>query len=46
MRFVSEVSVRLGAEISPVLVFQYPTLNTFADHLARSLHGSEDGRHG
>lgn len=33
MRFVSEVSVRLGTEISPVLVFQHPTLKAFADHL-------------
>ncbi|MEV6034082.1 non-ribosomal peptide synthetase [Nonomuraea sp. NPDC052116] len=43
MRFVAEVSVRLGTEISPVLVFQYPTLNTFADHLRENL---KEGRHG
>jgi acyl-coenzyme A synthetase/AMP-(fatty) acid ligase/acyl carrier protein len=56
MRFVSEVSVRLGTEISPVLVFQYPTLKAFADHLRENLdltprYGtaageSEGGRHG
>ncbi|MEU6785333.1 non-ribosomal peptide synthetase [Nonomuraea angiospora] len=43
MRFVAEVSVRLGTEISPVLVFQYPTLNAFADHLRENL---KEGRHG
>ncbi|MEV4014158.1 AMP-binding protein [Nonomuraea angiospora] len=43
MRFVAEVSVRLGTEISPVLVFQYPTLNAFADHLRENLN---EGRHG
>ncbi|MGI5271585.1 AMP-binding protein [Nonomuraea sp. CA-218870] len=37
MRLVSEVSVRLGAEISPVLVFQYPTLRAFADYLRENL---------
>lgn len=36
MRFVSEVSLRLDVEISPLLVFRYPTLNTLADHLAAS----------
>ncbi|MFF4619002.1 non-ribosomal peptide synthetase [Nonomuraea jabiensis] len=49
MRFVAEVSVRLGTEISPVLVFQYPTLNTFADHLRENLNEgreSEGGRYG
>ncbi|MEV4577579.1 non-ribosomal peptide synthetase [Nonomuraea jabiensis] len=49
MRFVAEVSVRLGTEISPVLVFQYPTLNAFADHLRENLNErreSEGGRHG
>lgn len=37
MRFVSEVSVRLGTEISPVLVFRYTTLNDLADHLRENL---------
>ncbi|WP_171074527.1 AMP-binding protein [Nonomuraea basaltis] len=37
MRFVSEVSVRLGTEISPVLVFRYPTLKAFADYLRENL---------
>ncbi|MFI7438410.1 AMP-binding protein [Nonomuraea indica] len=37
MRFVSEVSVRLGTEISPVLVYRYPTLNAFAEHLRANL---------
>ncbi|MFG1968953.1 AMP-binding protein [Nonomuraea fuscirosea] len=37
MRFVSEVSIRLGREISPVLVFRYPTLRAFADHLRETL---------
>ncbi|WP_176993634.1 non-ribosomal peptide synthetase [Nonomuraea jiangxiensis] len=37
MRFVSEVSVRLGAEISPVLVYRFPSLNAFADHLREHL---------
>ncbi|MEV0150289.1 MULTISPECIES: AMP-binding protein [unclassified Nonomuraea] len=55
MRFVSEVSVRLGTEISPVLVFQYPSLKAFADHLRENLDElgdgvaageSEGGRHG
>jgi acyl-coenzyme A synthetase/AMP-(fatty) acid ligase len=40
MRFVSEVSVRLGTEISPVLVFRYPTLKAFADHLLEHLDDS------
>ncbi|MFI7131994.1 AMP-binding protein [Nonomuraea sp. NPDC050153] len=40
MRFVSEVSVRLGTEISPVLVFQYPSLNAFADYLRKNLNNS------
>ncbi|MET7336733.1 non-ribosomal peptide synthetase [Nonomuraea sp. NPDC005650] len=40
MRFVSEVSVRLGTEISPVLVFQYPSLNAFADYLQKNLDNS------
>ncbi|WP_157252925.1 AMP-binding protein [Nonomuraea typhae] len=39
MRFVADVSVRLGAEISPLLVFQYPTLNAFADYLRENLDG-------
>ncbi|MDA0635913.1 AMP-binding protein [Nonomuraea sp. MCN248] len=37
MRLVSEVSVRLGVEISPVLVFQYPTLRAFANYLRENL---------
>ncbi|WP_336211641.1 AMP-binding protein [Nonomuraea sp. LPB2021202275-12-8] len=37
MSFVSEVSARLGTEISPVLVFRFPTLNAFADHLRENL---------
>lgn len=36
MRFVSEVSVRLGVEISPLAVFSHPTLNAFADYLRGS----------
>jgi acyl-CoA synthetase (AMP-forming)/AMP-acid ligase II/acyl carrier protein len=40
MRFVSEVSVRLGTEISPVLVFRYHTLNALADHLRENLDGA------
>ncbi|MEU7747682.1 AMP-binding protein [Nonomuraea sp. NPDC049158] len=37
MRFVSEVSVQLGTEISPLLVFRYPTLNAFATYLRENL---------
>ncbi|MEV1247319.1 AMP-binding protein [Nonomuraea sp. NPDC049750] len=37
MRFVSEVSVQLGTEISPLLVFRYPTLNAFANYLRENL---------
>ncbi|MFI6291271.1 non-ribosomal peptide synthetase [Nonomuraea sp. NPDC050790] len=42
MAFVSEVSVRLGTEISPLLVFQYPSLNSFAGHLT-AVRESEGG---
>ncbi|MFE0151531.1 non-ribosomal peptide synthetase [Nonomuraea sp. NPDC059007] len=41
MAFVSEVSVRLGTEISPLLVFQYPSLNSFAGYLRRA---DDDGQ--
>ncbi|MCA2227981.1 AMP-binding protein [Nonomuraea aurantiaca] len=37
MRFVAEVSVQLGTEISPLLVFRYPTLNAFANYLRENL---------
>lgn len=43
MRFVSEVSVRLGTEISPVLVFRYPTLNALADHLREAAASESEG---
>lgn len=56
MRFVSEVSVRLGVEISPLAVFSYPTMNSFADYLTPMFlpqktgqsgpSQSEDGRYG
>jgi non-ribosomal peptide synthetase component F/acyl carrier protein len=35
MRFVSEAALRLDVEISPVLVFRYPTLNALADYLEK-----------
>ncbi|GAA4103525.1 AMP-binding protein [Nonomuraea soli] len=39
MRFVGEVSARLGVEISPVLVFTCPNLRAFADHLREDHDG-------